>query len=297
MYRFGMGSGWLTLPKAFGIYGVASGLILMAMSSISSIIAIKILAKMMNEYKINSTYPLLVKEVLGNGAKNIINILYSLCLFGTLLAYGLVCNKFFCNVFEKPLASLFEANDNENFQKIVSLSAFMLLVFISLPLMLMTDTSKFGSLSFVSVATLFFVMTLICVQSPSYSVEYNPTNEMKMFNNLDNPLMLLQNISLFTFSLYMLDVFFLVTNGLGKAATEKNIMKISTVSVSTLLVPFVVIGILGYISFGSSVTSLDLFPARPALLGSSDLMMNIAQVLIIFGVCLGNISRFIAFKN
>ena len=31
-----MGSGWLTLPKAFGIYGLVSGLIMMTFSGVNA---------------------------------------------------------------------------------------------------------------------------------------------------------------------------------------------------------------------------------------------------------------------
>lgn len=188
---------------------------------------------MMKEYKMNSTYPLLVEKVIGKKAKGAINLFFFLCLFGTMLAYGLVCNQFFCAVFEEPLRNAFSVTDKEWFHSVFSLSAFMFIAIISLPLMLMNDTSKFGSITFISLASLFFIMTLICIQAPAYQTSYNPTKTLNMFNNMDNPLLIIQNIGIFSFALYTLDVFFLVTNNLGKQATPKNIMSISTVSVNT----------------------------------------------------------------
>jgi len=173
----------------------------------------------------------------------------------------------------------------------------MFIAIISLPLMLMNDTSKFGSITFISLASLFFIMTLVCIQAPSYQTQYNPLKTLNMFNNLDKPLLVLQNLGLFTFALYTLDVFFLITNNLGKAATPKNIMTVSAVSVNTLIIPYIIIGIMGYYSFGDYILNIDLFPARPSLLQYNDILMKIGMVLVIFGVCLGNISRFIALKQ
>merc|ERR1712048_414936 len=118
-----------------------------------------------------------------------------------------------------------------------------------------------------------------------------------MFNSLDQPLLIIQNIGVFSFALYTLDVFFLITNSLGSNATTKNIMTMSTISVNLLLIPYIVIGVMGYYSFGEYILNIDLFPARPTLLQYNDILMKIGMVLVIFGVCLGNISRFIALKQ
>ena len=129
-----MGSGWLTLPKAFGIYGLASGSFMMTMAAMNAFIALNIFARMMRKNKNCENYAQLVETTLGNKSKIICNFVFALNLFGTLIAYGLVINKLFLHVFEGPLANLFGYEDNDNFHQVISLSFFMFICIITLPL-------------------------------------------------------------------------------------------------------------------------------------------------------------------
>jgi hypothetical protein len=65
-----------------------------------------------------------------------------------------------------------------------------------------------------------------------------------------------------------------------------------------MLVPFLVIGILGYISMGEFLETLDLglFPMRPALAGQTDYLMQCGCCFIMVSVILANICRIIALK-
>jgi len=102
-----MGSGWLTLPKAFGIFGLAFGLIMMTLAGINALIAIKLFSKLSKKYKGVGNYAQLVDAAMGTRYKKIINGIFALNLFGTLIAYGLVCNKFLSTVLENCFANAF----------------------------------------------------------------------------------------------------------------------------------------------------------------------------------------------
>ena len=71
-----MGTGWLTLPKAFATYGLVNGLILMSCAGINGFIALWLFAKASRRYKESKNYAQLVSESLGNKMKNFLNIVF-----------------------------------------------------------------------------------------------------------------------------------------------------------------------------------------------------------------------------
>jgi len=172
----------------------------------------------------------------------------------------------------------------------------MILVLITLPMQLMNDTSKFSGIGYLCIVTLFFLMTVIAYQTPSFEQVYNPKGtNMEMFK-LDDPLLLIQSVGLFTFALYVMDCIFLIKNDMGKGGTEKNIMKMGGIGILTMLLPYFAIGLLGYISFGDNILGIDLYPLRTPLAGSNDIVMIIGQCLVIASVSIANVSRVITFK-
>ena len=66
---------------------------------------------------------------------------------------------------------------------------------------------------------------------------------------------------------------------MGKAATEKNFLKMGVSSVATMVGPFLLIGIMGYFSFGQRILdkNIDVWVERPGITGESDWMMIICQ--------------------
>merc|ERR1711976_110479 len=60
-----MGAGWMTLPKAFGIYGLALGLIMITFFASQQLVALYIYTELIKKYKNTDTYADLVMAVLG----------------------------------------------------------------------------------------------------------------------------------------------------------------------------------------------------------------------------------------
>ena len=110
-------------------------------------------------------------------------------------------------------------------------------------------------------------------------------------------LVFLQNIGIFTFAIYIFDCLFIIRKGMGKSATQKNLIKMGSMSVTIICLPFAAVGVLGYVSFGHKVTGIDLFVLRPALGGSADITMSIGKILLIGALILSNISRVVALKT
>lgn len=200
------------------------------------------------------------------------------------------------NVLEKPIASLLSVTDDANYRGIITISLYMAVTLATMPLQLMTDSKKMGKLGFLSLVAVVYVLAIMVYETPQFRLENHILNDYKMFD-FSNPLVFLQNIGIFVFSLYVFDCLFMIKKSMGKAATQQNLMKVGIASVSIMYIPFAAAGILGYASFGHAVTGIDIFALRPSLAGSSDIAMKIGIVLIILALILSYNARVVALKQ
>jgi len=128
-----------------------------------------------------------------------------------------------------------------------------------------------------TIFTLVFVMYVVIEQAPDYALQTK--SEVKAFN-FESPLLMMQNLGVWTFNSYLLDPIFLIKKDMGKV-TEKRILVTGVTSLFLVMTPYVLFGIIGYISVGELALDLDLFPDRSALPGSADLLMTIVKTLLI----------------
>lgn len=117
-------------------------------------------------------------------------------------------------------------------------------------------------------------------------------------NNFDNPLNMLQNIGMFSFCVYLLDTIFLVKNEMGVTGTKKNVFIAGTTSTIVMTIPYILVAMVAYYSFGTLAMNIDLWPSRPHLINSfgDDILMKMAVGLLICSVTLSNIARIVALK-
>lgn len=78
--------------------------------------------------------------------------------------------------------------------------------------------------------------------------------------------------------------------------TEKKIIKMGAMTIGSMFLAFVGFGVMGYISLGAAAANVDLFPNRPALVGSSDYFMSTMKCFLILTVYYAYICRVIAIK-
>lgn len=156
---------------------------------------------------------------------------------------------FFTNLVQVPLAHAIGVDPEASlYSSLLNLSGLLLMALLTLPLQLLTSTEKFGNIGKFSVATLIFVAVVISMQWPTYANQNEP--EIKLVNT-DEPLVMLQNLGLWIYSMYCLDTIFLIKKDMGKV-TQKRIMQLGAVATTSMFVPYVLIGIFGYLSFGSA---------------------------------------------
>jgi len=68
-------------------------------------------------------------------------------------------------------------------------------------------------------------------------------------------------------------------------------------TVITLYLPYISIGVLGYISLGALGTSIDLFPNRLPLNESNDVLMKIGKVGLVITIYVAYLMRIIVIKR
>jgi len=161
-----------------------------------------------------------------------------------------------------------------------------------IPINLLNSTSIFQKIGVLSVFTLFFTIFTVCYQTGDYNSHYKPEIALAKFND---PAALLQNLGMFTFNCYLLDMIFMLKNDMTKV-TVKKVMIVGTSCSLTMLISYMIIGVMGYVSMGDNNLSLDLFIDRPALEGSSDILITIIKVLMIGIMMIAYLVRFIALK-
>jgi len=288
-----VGSGYLSLPKAFACYGLIWGSLMMIIAAINGIYSIKMMSKIMSKYKNCEFYADVIEKILGKKAKKFMVVVYIINLFGSLVAYSLIANTFVMNLIQPYLSSKYgyELND-PHFQRFTQLTGLAILVISSVPIQLLTTTSIFKKIGFFTIFTLMFVLCVTCMETPEYMKTNN--SEVKMIN-FENPLLIVQNLGMFTFNTYILDMIFIVKADMGKV-TEKRIFIVGASTMFTMVIPFLLFGIVGYLSLGNIALSMDLYPDRIPIAGQSDYLMMTVKVLMTIVILVGYLMRFIALK-
>jgi hypothetical protein len=206
-------------------------------------------------------------------------------------------NTLLLKLIESPVENLLGVARTDTEHRIFSLVAFLAVVMLTLPLQLLTNTSKFGFVGFVGVATTVYILVVVCSQAGSYRTAYEP--KIDFFGTDNNPLLIIENLGLFFFALYCMDCYFMVREDMGKQATRKNMLKVGVSTVGICFTIFLALGLVGYLSLGDKILSLsiDIFSDRPALAGSADIPMQIGKIAIVLTIVASNITRVIAFKK
>jgi len=164
-----------------------------------------------------------------------------------------------------------------------------------IPLQLKNDTSSLKNVSIFSILTLFFVMVVIIIQTPGY-MHQNKSMETVEYWNFENPMTLLQNLGIFIFSYNITTTYHVVKSTLSNPS-ENRLLKMGFYTVMTLYLPYLTIGVLGYLSLGAAGKTLDLFPNRPALDGSWDILMKIGRVGLVVTIYVAYLMRVIVVKR
>ena len=288
-----LGSGWLGLPKAFATYGLLSASLLLFLATINALVGVYIIASLMVKYKSCDFFSDMVQKILGKKAKLLLAGIYMINLFGSQVTYLLIGNTFLMNLVQPFLArSVGFAMDDSKFQTVTQLSGLALLIVLMIPISFMNSTAIFKKIGVISVITLLFTVFTICYQTQDYISHYQPEIVLAKFND---PAALLQNLGGFTFNMYLLDMIFMLKNDMAKV-TVKKIMIITSSAALIMFISFMTVGVMGYVSTGDLASSLDLYLDRPALEGSSDIMMSIIKALMIGIMMIAYLVRFIALK-
>jgi amino acid permease len=117
-------------------------------------ISIRMMANLMNKYKKCDSMSELVAKILGPKAAKAMSIIFTINLFGSLIAYSLIASTFLCSLIEAPIAAALGSNISDpHFQKMLELGGLATLMILTIPLQLMNNTSVFGKIGMFTIFT------------------------------------------------------------------------------------------------------------------------------------------------
>lgn len=169
---------------------------------------------------------------------------------------NLTANSFLMNLLEVPMAEMLATTDTSNFHIYGSLISAVVMSLLLIPLQLKTESSALKNISVVSLGTLFYVMIICAIEAPQYVAQDNTWQEVEYFNSDSGIMTLLQNLGIFIFSYNITTTYHVVKSSLADPS-ENRLRKMGLLSVAILYLPYVGIGVLGYVSLGSAGTLLD----------------------------------------
>jgi len=290
-----MGTVMLNLPKAYAVYGLGLACVVQTIAGLNTGIASVFLAKLTAKYSNANLYSELVDCVLGPKAKGIFNFFFLVTVAGVMIGMNLTANSFLMNLIEEPMANMFGVEDTPGFNSWGTLISSIIVVTLMIPLQLKNDTSSLKNAGIFSILTLFFVMIVIIIQTPGYMTQ-NKSMETVEYWNFDSPMKLLQNLGIFIFSYNITTTYHVVKSTMSNP-NENRLLKMGFYTVMTLYLPYLSIGILGYLSLGAAGKTLDLFPNRPAIVGSWDILMKIGKVGLVVTIYVAYLMRVIVVKR
>lgn len=169
---------------------------------------------------------------------------------------NLTANSFLMNLLEVPMTRILGTTDTSNFHIYGSLISAVVMSLLLIPLQLKTESSALKNISVVSLGTLFYVMIIAAIEAPEYIRQDDTWEEVQYFNSDSGAMKLLQNLGIFIFSYNITTVYHIVKSSL-EDPTENRLRKMGLLSVAVLYLPYVGIGVLGYVSLGSAGALLD----------------------------------------
>lgn len=162
------------------------------------------------------------------------------------------------------------------FEKGISALCLLLGCLFCLPFTLPRTSGTILRYSYIlPILALIYVIILLAVQAPDYIQQ---KNEWSWYKGDFKDYLL--NIGVFIYGYNCITAFNTVVNQLGFVNT-KRLDKISNRTMISLMIMYLPIGIVAYMSFGNAIGTKDLFLMRDPIPGSSDWAMKIGKFLMI----------------
>ena len=285
-----VGTGMLALSQAIAHFGYVPGTAMLIIGAVNLLIGLYCFKFLIFNYPETKIYSQLVQSILGDFWAKVINWVFIIYIWGSLIAYILVAQLFIQDL-SKPIFDHFEISQSD-YVTYWSFWVYVVLATLCLPFNLKRTSDALKPISKYSFAIVFYISLVLIIQTPFY---YNEKKRVYKAFNFDI-VEWLKCYGNFIYSFNCIVNVFVVKQSL-KNLNEKRLGKVFKNTIYFLFLFYSMISISGYLSFGEDSIKYDLILQRPALEGSNDVFMKIGIFFIILQVLIGFITHIIPIKS
>mmetsp|Transcript_30636 Transcript_30636/g.30263 ORF Transcript_30636/g.30263 Transcript_30636/m.30263 type:complete len:359 (+) Transcript_30636:224-1300(+) len=215
----------------------------------------------------NYNYPNLVRTILGNRWGMIMDVTIILYVYGTLIGYQIMIGTFVPSI-----AKSFDIHTSPEETRIVIMCASC--VFIMIPLGLMKNLSSFRFVSMLSAFTLVYITLLLICEFYLFE-RHNNFGKVEYFD---------MNVNIFSGYAFCLYAFTCHTNiaqvqGELRYSNLRRIKKVSFRTIFSVMVPYIFLGLFGYLSVLNKTPTLIIMRDTPDDI-NNDTPMVISRILM-----------------
>ncbi|OMJ67148.1 hypothetical protein SteCoe_35764 [Stentor coeruleus] len=261
-----IGAGCLTLPLVFYRQGIILGFILLVSACCCSFMGIMNITTAAENFKVFE-YSDLILNVLGKKWKLLFDNVLILYVIGTLIGYQVMVGNFVPSIFDS-----LNINFEPNIERVIIMVGANVLIMA--PLGVMRTLTSLRFMSIVSALTLLYIALLIICEFPFFN-RHNSYDNVHIFD------VNLSIISSFNICLYAFTCHTNVAQ-VYKELNNKNLRRMGKVArraMLTVLIPFSILALFGYLSTLSHTPNLIIMRRAPAAI-SNDWLMVIARILM-----------------
>jgi amino acid permease len=268
-----VGAVCLTLPLLLLRQGIFLGLFLLVFSCLCSYVGVMNITAAAEHLQCYE-YSGLVEKILGKPWKHVFDNVLILYVFGTLISYQVNVGNFVPSIF----SSL-----NISFEPSIERTLIMIIanLLVMTPLGLMRKLTSLRFMSIISALTLLYITLLVIIEFPFFA-KRNSFHDVKLFD-MNLSVMSSFNICLYAFTCHpnVAQVY----DELNRRTVDR-MSKVATRAMVGVLIPYILLGLFGYLSTLDSTPQLITFRVAPNSIGN-DFLMVIGRVLMSFTLVIG----------
>jgi amino acid permease len=269
-----VGAGCLALPLIFYRQGIIGTIFLLCLSFAISYVGVINIAKASDRFQIYN-YSLLTENVLGRRWKLLFDIGLIVAQLGTIIGYQILIGDIIPGTLQ-----YFNINFDTKTERYIIMIATNVLIVTPLGLLKTLTELRFASL--VTMAALSYILLVIIVEFKFYAESNVYENNVNWFN-LDLSIITSMNVCLYSFSCHMnvIQVYDELHN-----RNLKRMQKVAFRSLLLLLVPYILLGLFGYLSTLNNTPEIFLNRAKAPSI-SNDWVMTSCKFLMMIILIIG----------
>lgn len=276
-----VGAGTISFHHPLNSIGIINTILLTIFIIYSYLLSVDIMIKSFKLAPNAKDLSGIVRVVGGSVLGAVYNVFFFIFLFAILVSILLIISKLSFMTFGGDLMKLFGVDEEFcNFEKFNRVAIFFIGGFIYL-LTLKRDLKAFQSLSFFAFLSFIYLVFVILFEFPYF---YSDLRQKKIaeFNYFQTTFAdFFENFGIIIYAFNCTGNFHGVTSGIARP-NRRRLLKVFKRSLTFMGMCFIIIGMAGYLSLGSTLaSSVDLFPFRNSI-WQTDYFMLIGRISLAF---------------